>query len=194
MKNKLKLLFAILIVFNAGSYSYAQLDIQAGINNSSLAFSIDGFSIETGSVIGFHAGINYSSKLSNSIYLVPGLLFSQKGANIELDFGLSSDESKLSSTYIDIPLMFHYQSNPEKGFFLQGGPNFSLLMSASSAGEDVKEDFKNIDLSLGIGAGYDLGQFKLGARVNFGLTTISEEEDSGSVSYRVIQLYGAYKL
>ena len=196
MKNQLKYLVAFLFMLSVGSHASAQLDIQAGINNSSLSFNIDGISLGTGSVIGFHAGANYMSKVGNSLYIVPGVLLSQKGASFDFDFGLGSTEAKLSSMYLDIPIMLHYQSNAEKGFFIQGGPNLGFLLSASSEGEDVKEGYNSLELALGVGAGYDLGQFKLGLRMNIGLSNIAAdtEGEDGSVNHRVLQIFGAYKL
>jgi hypothetical protein len=174
---------------------FGQLNVQAGVNSSSVSFSVEGFSIETSSLIGFHAGVNYTNKISNSLYLTPGLLFSQKGGSLEFDFGGSSEESKIKLNYVDIPVIFSYQSNPEKGFFAEGGPYFGILLSADADGEDVKEDFSSLDIGLGLGVGYDLGQFKIGVRYNLGLTDLNAEpgEEEGSAKLTVLQLFGAYK-
>jgi hypothetical protein len=174
---------------------YGQLNVQAGVNNSSISFSIEGLSIETSSLIGFHAGVNYQNKIGNSIYLTPGLIFSQKGASFDFSFGGTSEESKLKMSYVDIPVMIKYQSNPEKGFFAEGGPYFGILLSADADGEDVKEDFSSLDIGIGAGVGYDLGQFLIGVRYNIGLTDLNADpgEEEGSATLTVLQLFGAYK-
>ena len=121
------------------------------------------------------------------------MLFSQKGAKIE-DSGL---ESTLRLTYVDVPIMFTYQANEEKGFFAEGGPYLGLLLSASAEGED-QEGYKSTDFGIGLGLGYDFGQFLLGVRGNIGISNIAEDEDSGffgdiSTTNSVGQLFGAYK-
>ena len=195
MNRKGNLLIAVLCLILTSTSLYSQLNVQAGLNSSSISFSVEGFSLETSSLIGFHAGVNYRNKIGNSFYLTPGLLFSQKGASLEFDFGGAVEESKIKMNYIDIPVIFTYQSNPEKGFFVEGGPYFGLLLSADADGEDVKDDFNSLDIGIGAGVGYDLGQLLLGLRYNIGLTDLAAEsgEEEGSATFQVLQLFGAYK-
>ena len=195
MNRKGNLLIALLCLILTSSSLYSQFNVQAGLNSSSISFSVEGFSLETSSLVGFHAGVNYRNKIGNSFYLTPGLLFSQKGASLEFDFGGAVEESKIKMNYIDIPVIFTYQSNPEKGFFVEGGPYFGLLLSADADGEDVKDDFNSLDIGIGAGVGYDLGQLLLGLRYNIGLTDLAAEsgEEEGSATFQVLQLFGAYK-
>ena len=96
--------------------------------------------------------------------------------------------------------MFTYQSNEAKGFFAEGGPYLGFLVSAEAEGEDVKDDFKSIDTGIGLGLGYDFGQFILGLRGNVGFTSIANNgdvvedfSDECKVTNNSGALYGAYK-
>lgn len=195
MDRKSNLLIILLCLIMTSTTIYGQFNVQAGVNSSSISFSVEGLSLETSSLIGFHAGVNYKNKVGNSLYVTPGILFSQKGGSLKFDFGGSSEESKIKLNYVDIPVMITYQSNPEKGFFAEGGPYFGVLLSADADGEDVKETFNSLDIGLGLGVGYDLGQFILGVRYNIGLTDLNADpgEEEGSAKLTVLQLFGAYK-
>lgn len=191
MKKTTLSLMALLCLLFINSESYGQLSLQVGVNSAATSYSVEGLSLETDAVIGFHAGINYRSQLGEKLYLTPGLHFSQKGAKIDFGFG----ESTTTVNYIDVPIMFTYRSDPEKGFFAEGGPYLGLLLSADSEGEDIKDEYKSIDFGIGAGLGYDLGQFLLGIRYNIGIANIAdtEGEEEGKATNTVLQLFGAYK-
>lgn len=195
MDRKSNLFIILLCLIMTSTTIYGQFNVQAGVNSSSISFSVEGLSLETSSLLGFHAGVNYKNKVGNSLYVTPGILFSQKGGSLEFDFGGTSEESKTKLTYVDIPVMITYQSNPEKGFYAEGGPYFGILLSADADGDDIKDDFNSLDIGIGAGVGYDLGQFLLGIRYNIGLTNLAADsgEEEGSAKLQVLQLFGAYK-
>lgn len=170
-----------------------QLNVQAGINSASIRFSVEGLSIETGSTSGFHAGINYRNRISSKFFFAPGLIFTQKGGSIDF----AGDEGELNSNYLEIPLMFVYQSNEAKGFFAEGGVTFAYLLSIDDGESDDTEGFKSTDVGLGLGLGYDFGQIILGVRGVIGITSIADDPDLAiddvSVTNSVGMLYGAVK-
>jgi len=80
------------------------------------------------------------------------------------------------------------------GLNLQAGPQFGVLLSAESDGDDVKEEFKNADMSAALGAGWDAPfGLRINARYIIGLNDISEDGDS-EVQNRVFQVSLGYKL
>lgn len=185
------LIFTFFFLFVTQSV-YSQLNIQAGINSASVKFAIGGLSIETGSTSGIHLGMNYRNRISSKFFFAPGALFSQKGAKIE--DGLGDEELKLN--YLEVPLMFVYQSDAAKGFFAEGGPYLAYLLSVDD-GEGDDEGYRSTDFGIGLGLGYDFGQFIIGIRGSIGISTIAEDEqfldEDVSVTNNNGMLYGAYK-
>jgi hypothetical protein len=194
MKNPFFFGVILLLILAMSETTNAQLNIQAGINSASMKFEISGFSLETGSTNGFNLGVNYRNRISNKFFFSPGALFSQKGAKLEFDFGGGSESAELKLNYLEIPLMFTYQSNETKGFFAEGGPYFAYLLSVDSEDGD-EEGYKNTDFGVGLGAGYDFGQFILGLRGTVGISSLADDVDfeDGTVTNNVGSIYGAYK-
>ena len=135
----LKRLGFILIMVLTAYGVQAQFTIQAGVNASSWRASFEGITVETNSRAGFHIGGTYSTPVSAKFMFKPGLLYSQKGAS----FGDGIFDVDAVQNYLEIPLTFVYQNNPEKGFFAEGGPYIGFLLSAESEGEDIKESFNS---------------------------------------------------
>jgi hypothetical protein len=185
--------FSLIMVLMAYGIQ-AQFTIQAGMNAASWRASIEGLTIETDSRVGFHIGGTYSTPVSDKFMFKPGLLYSQKGAK----FGGFLDESlDIVQTYVEIPLTFVYQSNPEKGFFAEGGPYIGFLLSAESEGEDIKEAYNSTDFGLNLGLGYDFGKILIGLRGGLGITNIAKDDgdlQGGTVTNSNGQLYFAVKL
>ena len=167
-----------------------QISIQAGINASSWEASVDGISLETDTKPGFHVGINYLSQVGEKFYFKPGIHYSQKGAKF-FEFQTSQD-------YLEIPLAFTYQSNPEKGFYGEGGLYLGFLLSASDySGDDVKDDYNTTDAGILLGGGYDFGKILIGIRGALGLTNLSKNDGTaseGKITNSNGQLYFAVKL
>ncbi len=133
--------------------------------------------------------------ISESLSFQPELLYSAKGfKNSESESGDGysySYESVGKLNYLDIPLMLNVGLT--EAFYLQAGPQLSLLLSAEdewewtetedgesdsgSGTDDMKESLKGMDFGIGVGAAYDF-DFGLGvfARYNLGLSNISDVE------------------
>lgn len=200
MKKQILLVCTIVCFAFTTKNMFGQLNVQAGFTASSWKFSIAGLSIETESASGINLGLNYRNRISSKFFLTPGLLISQKGAGFEFDFGVGTGVFEIKQSYLEIPVMFTYQSNAEKGFFAEGGPYVGFLLSAKAEDEDVKDNFKSIDAGIGLGLGYDFGSFILGLRGNVGLTSIAERGDifediteDIKVTNNSGVIYGAYK-
>ncbi len=183
--------FSIAFLFIGGITLSGQINIQAGLNASSLRIESDGFTIETDGKPGIHIGAMYRTRISNSFFFTSGAHFSQKGASFAgiFDFTLN---------YIDIPLLFVYQKDPERGFYADFGLYAAALISANSEGEDIKDGFKSADFGLMLGAGYDFGRIMVGLRGGIGFLNVTADDDVGSSGDKAVnsngQLYVAFKI
>jgi hypothetical protein len=131
---------------------------------------------------GFHAGVNAEIPLGTGSYLQPGVLYSQKGAEV-------NNNNKVKLTYIEIPVNFLYKPVLGAGRMLLGfGPyiGFGLGGKVTSNGieSDVeftknfntavaKPQYKGIDGGANFLAGYELANnvsFQINAQL--GLTQL----------------------
>jgi len=183
-----KLLIVVLLVVGANAaYSQAQvaLGIKAGVNVSKL----NNDDIESSSITAFHGGAFALFKLT-AIGIQPELLFSQQGTTID-DVNLGKGDLKMS--YMTIPVMVKFYL--PGGFNLQAGPQFGFLNSAEFDGSDVKDSFKNSDMSLNLGAAWDAPfGLVLDARYNIGLSDISDESGLGEFKSGIFQFSVGYKI
>ena len=150
---------------------------------------------------GAHFGLVANIRMSEKLYFAPEFLaLSQKGSrNLEIQttghdyldsISLSSAMLSRKLNYLDFPLFFRYEFT--KKLTLSGGPQFSILSSASNFYEnkntdkyslkydvDLKSDHKWFDVGIGIDIGYMVSKQKNGkameihARYTFGLLDVS---------------------
>lgn len=141
--------------------------------------------------IGFNIGVFAEIGISDSFSVQPELLFSTQGAGYE--------GGSTSLNYINIPVMAKFKV--AEGFSLQAGPQFGLLMSATSNpdngdSKDVKDGLKTLDLGLNFGAGYDISEnIMVDLRYNLGLGGLTKDLPDGAKdsNNRVIALSVGYK-
>ena len=162
----------ILLAIICTSSTKSQLIIQAGMNVSSWRVSSALGSYESASKIGFHAGVNYSTRISESFQFRPGIIYSQKGAKEYTD--------PTTVSYLDFPLNFVYQKNPDRGFFGIGGLYIGHLLSAELFGNDIKESFKSFDFGVNLGAGFDFEKLIIGFQGSLGLINIFKSDGTAS--------------
>jgi hypothetical protein len=186
-----KVLFTFLALTLATAGVFAQLSggLKAGLNLANQVYSSNGISASPDSRASFHVGGYLNFAPSEKFSIQPELLFSGAGAKI------NSDQLKMS--YITVPVMFKY--NPTSIFNIQAGPQVGFLLSAKDdAGDDVKDQFKSLDLGAAFGLGVDLPMgLNFTARYVFGLSDISDaSSDFGDVKIKntTIQLSVGYRL
>lgn len=158
------------IIFFVGSslYSQAKLEIglKAGANFSKLSTDASDFDLKnsTGYIVGAFTLI----KVAN-IGIQPEVNYSLQGTTFK-DIG---DEFKQDLYYLNIPLMAKFYL--PLGLNLQAGPQYGILVSAKSDGEDIKNQFKDSDITAVLGAGWDLPfGLKVSARYLIGLNDIND--------------------
>ncbi len=180
---KIYLTLALLIISTL-SYAGLGLGIKGGANfaTQNATSILPSVEISTSNITGFVGGayLNYFFGDKSAIQLE--LLYSRKGSASEILLGgsssVQSNDNKL--TYFDIPVLFRWQII--KFLNLHAGPQFSILTKAvtedGTTTEDIKDELKNSDFGLIIGAEANLPlRLNITARYIYGLSNVSEIED-----------------
>ncbi|QSS97217.1 porin family protein [Psychroflexus sp. ALD_RP9] len=154
MKNTSQLLLVVFIgFFTCITMKGQNLDfgIKAGANFSNLS---DAESLDFDSKTGVTAGLFVAARF-NMLSVQAELLYSQQGAESSL--------TDIEFDYVQLPILakLHFL----RILNLQFGPQFGYL-----ANYDDYENSEKLDFSLLAGVGAHLGQFRIDARYNFGLT------------------------
>jgi hypothetical protein len=199
MKTKASLLTLLICFACTLAFSQAEvaLGIKAGPNFATInrdATAGENYKSRTG----FHGGAFVLFKLTK-IGIQPELIFSQQGTTVEFD----NEDYKANFTYLNIPVMLKLYL--AAGLNLQLGPQFGFITKATQeipdpvtgevTEEDVKETLKGSDLSLGLGAGWDLPfGLTIDARYNLGLSKINDKDQPEAAKNQVFQLSLGYKI
>lgn len=146
---------------------------------------------------GWHGGAFALFKFTK-IGIQPEILFSQQGSTIKFN----SQNLKANYSYINIPIILKLYTIA--GINLQAGPQFGFLSKAESSYDpitqtptslqDVKSAYKKSDVSLALGAGWDLPfGLTIDARYNLGLVKVNND-DAFQTKNQVWQVSVGYKL
>jgi hypothetical protein len=189
--------FFALVAVSAFSQAEVALGIKAGPNFASInTESTAGENYK--SRTGFHGGAFVLFKLTK-IGIQPELIFSQQGSTLEFD----NKDYKANFTYLNIPVMLklylaaglNLQLGPQFGFVTKATQEFPDPTTGKVTEEDIKDELKGSDLSLGMGAGWDLPfGLTIDARYNLGLSKINDKSDSEDAKNQVFQLSLGYKI
>jgi hypothetical protein len=175
----------------ATMYTFAQAQLAIGIKAGPNFAKLDGTSAEGtfGNRTGYHFGAFGLIKLTK-IGIQPEILFSQQGSKIKTNTG----DFDANFSYINIPVIIKLYTIA--GINLQAGPQFGFLSRAEIEDQDVKDAVKSSDISLAMGAGWDLPfGLTLDARYNLGLSKIDEDDPTLSkIKNQVWQISVGYKL
>jgi len=175
MKIIISTLFAVLLISGAANAQHANIGVKAGVNAHTINGN-DNFDTK----IGFHLGLLGHIHLASQFALQPELVYSVQGAK----FGSSGQDLHVNLNYVNVPVLLQYMFN--NGFRLQAGPQLGILASAKSGSNnnkvDVKDNFENLDLGLGMGASYvnPATNFGIDIRYNVGLSNINK---NGNTNY-----------
>lgn len=156
-----------------GATSFAQLGIgaRAGANFSTIKQEAGGVS-NSANGVGLNAGLYGVISLGTSFKIQPELAYSVVSAK---DNGITTNLS-----YIAVPVLAKY-TFMNSGFSALAGPQFGFLMSAkakaSGGTADIKNNFKSTDISVAIGAEFEIPTTKLnvGARYNLPVSDVSNQ-------------------
>ncbi len=160
--------------------------IKGGLNLTNL--SSDNFS-DNHLKAGFNVGIFSKIPVTPGFSIQPELLYSVKGSKTDYNnFFEGSGEYRFNLGYVELPLLAVV--NLTKNFSIHAGGYGAYLTNATI--KDVNDngtitgitdlnanDFNRWDFGLAGGIAFDIDNFTLGARYNYGLTKIGK---SGNVS------------
>lgn len=188
-------------------FSAQHSGIKGGMNVSNL--STNDSQIDTSSKIGFNAGVFFNLPLSSKINLQPEVLFNKLGSKYKTSF-FSGDQVLegvyvRNLNYISLPVMMQYNASP--AFYLEAGPQMSLLVSAYDSSPDipygtagsikktaVKDIIQTFDFGVGLGLGYNINKnLGLNARYVAGVTDVLKYNSGDAVTNNNFQIGLYYK-
>lgn len=195
MKKLLLVAAVAAFTFSTAQSQELRFGLKAGVNFANMSIDPDeGEKMDSRTSL--HIGGFVEIPITEKFSVQPELLYSSQGSQqktTEEIFGEEFNlEVKLKLDYINIPVMAKYYVID--GLAIEAGPQFGILVSAKgdvevsgfgineSESENIKDQFKTLDIGLGFGASYrlDMGVF-FGARYVMGLSDISENNDPDDV-------------
>lgn len=198
MKNKLKLVVALMVTLGASfttvnaqinDSSNAQIGVKGGVNFSNMYVDdVNDNNILTSFNVGFYASIPLTSFMA----IQPEFIYSRKGSELVYNNAFATGTAKFKLNYIEVPLLL--KINVAKNFNVHAGPYFAYLLNAQVTNEGNNgtfnfednfdnDDFNKFDVGLAAGLGFDFQSIGIGARYNYGLSTVGKERSIGGTSY-----------
>lgn len=199
MKNRI--IISVFTFFIFWTLQLSAQDLKIGAKGGLNVASFGGDFVDVGPRAGFHLGLYGNREQTDRVNLQAELLYSLQGVKIE------DEDIRVNLSYINIPLLAQVKL-PEivEGLSAHGGLQFGFLLSANEKGTfrgntvdlDIKDDFKGLDASFVIGAGYEMESgLNFGLRYNAGLNDINNQTDEDAdakVNNQVFQIWVAYLL
>jgi len=179
--------FAFLTFLSMSAQDFA-FGVKGGVNVASVggnAYAGLGGLSSFGSKISFHVGGVVEIPISEKLAVQPELLYSSQGSN----WAFNSSGNNLKLDYANLPVMFKYYFI--EGLSAEAGPLVGFLLSTNGN----KEDFKSLDIAVGIGASYKIGEHLfVGLRYNKGIMNINNDPNlNGSNQNNVFQVSAGYR-
>lgn len=196
---KILLLSLLLMGIASAKTAFAQvqfsLGIKGGVNFANL--NVQDAQATWDGRTGFHGGAFALFKLT-AFAIQPELIFSQQGSTVKFQ----SQDIKANFSYLNVPIIAKFYL--PLGLNLQLGPQFGFLTTADSefnpvsgtqTSTDLTDYYRNSDVSLGMGIGWDLPlKITIDARYNLGLTNIDDNASLSQTRNQVFQISVGYKL
>lgn len=160
--------------------------VRAGVSLANLEVDDDvnpGNVPNTNTKTSFVGGFFVNIPVGGMFRVQPELVWSGQGAKADKGSITTKTMEEYDFGYIAIPLMLQLQTNG--GFFVETGPQFSILMRAqeeytdgTTVNVEDQDWVKKTDFGWGVGIGY-LSRIGLGidGRYNFGLSNVWNNED-----------------
>ncbi|GAA4751851.1 porin family protein [Flavisolibacter ginsenosidimutans] len=160
--------------------------LKGGLNLASWTTNSNGAGYQNR--LAYHVGGLAQINLTPQIAVQPEVVYSSQGTK----YTLGSNEHSLALNYINIPVMV--QAKIGSGVYAEAGPQIGFLTSVSDKINSTEtnyfttQDFKNTDVALGFGLGFQ-GSSGIGvdARYNLGLTNINNA-GSNDIKNNVLQI------
>lgn len=148
---------------------------------------------------GFVGGAEYGYYVADPVAITAGLLVAMQGSGYE-DSKYDRDKTS-TSTMINVPILVNYYI--AKGLALKVGVQPGFLVGNKIKGEadnngkwesyesTETDGLKKFDFSIPVGLSYEISDFVIDARYNFGLTKVADYSDAKN---SVIMLTLGYKI
>ena len=192
---KLRIIFLLILptVTFAQKESFFRMGIKAGVNVN----KIDGLAYKAGFNYNFQAGLFTQFNLTKRIALQPELNFVQSqyeftdNSNTIYDdlFG-GGTQHKAKLDYLEIPILLNINIGPTKKVKLQLGPAYSgvLKQNVDSLRANIKDIYKNGEMSAIAGLWIQLPFVNIGARYKVGLTDVNNTSNNKNWKSQAIQV------
>lgn len=215
MKGSIKFLAAIAFTGLSFATVHAQTDysnefqfgIKGGVNFSNIYDTeVDDNNVLTS----FNAGLYATLPVGEILSIQPELLYSRKGGELKYDNAITEGTSQFKLNYIEVPVLF--KVNITDNISVHAGPYFSYLIDAEvnndANGEAIdfedkydNDDFNKFDVGISGGIGFDFNSIGIGARYNYGFSTIGKEREFAGTTYTIpdgknstLSVYLSYKI
>ncbi len=188
--NSLTLLRQSLLALSllAGVTAFAQgpaFGIKGGLTYSNLyANDVD----DDNGRIGFNLGLMGRTDPTQPIGLQLELLYNTKGETYTYNSLLLDQETKLNTSYLDMPVLLSLRAGEALEVQLGGYAGLLLGSNVSTSGDlgdDTEEldndNFKSVDYGLAGGLAFNAGRAQVGARYYYGLAEIADSDASEAV-------------
>ena len=127
--------------------------------------------------VGLAAGAELGYQLNESFAVTAGAIYSMQGAK--------NDGYKLNLDYINIPILANYYIT--KGLAVQEGIQPACNVKSEAEYDGVSGDvegIKSFDLSIPVGLSYEISDFVIDARYNWGMTKVLEGFDNKNTVFQ----------
>ena len=127
--------------------------------------------------VGLAAGAELGYQLNESFAVTAGAIYSMQGAK--------NDGYKLNLDYINIPILANYYIT--KGLAVKAGIQPAFKVKSEAVYEGVSGDvegIKSFDLSIPVGLSYEISDFVIDARYNWGMTKVLEGFDNKNTVFQ----------
>ena len=144
--------------------------------------------------VGIAAGAELEYMLSDNFSLSAGAIYSQQGTKFDWSYEDEKANFKLNMDYINVPILANYYV--AKGFAIKAGiqagfkANAKCKIDMDTQGmEDLVNEIvnpytkaledavKGFELSIPVGLSYEISDFVIDARYNFGVTKVLDGDD-----------------
>ena len=192
MKKLVFLVVLVLVVSFLSAQGISAKGIKAGVNLANLS----GDDVEdTVMKIGFAVGAFLTYDINEMIAVQPELLYTMKGAKMEIDG--SDDDVIFKYDYIELPILFKYKIAMDGGvkpnIFLGPALAFNIAATYEFGDDDGDiEDTTALDYGLVFGAGVDINQITIDARYELGFASVDDSDAEADVKNNVISFLVGY--
>ena len=189
MKRKTFLfLVSLMTILIVNGNAFGQLGLRKGIKIGYNLATVTGDHLNgVESRKSFAGGIGIEFNFIGLLSFQVDALYSPKGY-------ISSDNTVTSLNYISVPMVLKKKFFPVGLHpYILGGAEFNFLLSAKTAGTDIKDQLTSEDLAFVIGGGLEFSFLRKSAylegRYSYGLNNINKNAEQGESKNRVTQIF-----